>query len=73
MNPYRIGKATKALWDLEAAQDRFNKAVENLSEEDLQTFIKKNDLYLEESKAKLRIKEALEKETVVSEKSEAKE
>lgn len=69
MSRYKIDKATKALWALEAAQDKFNEAVENLSEEDFQVFLKKNDLKLEPSKTKERIRDALEKPTKESHES----
>lgn len=65
MNKAKILRASKALWRLEEAQDKFNEAVNELSNEELKTWAKQNDLRLEVSKTKERIKNILEKPQMV--------
>jgi hypothetical protein len=57
MNKAKILRASKALWRLENAQKSFNESVDDLSDEELKTWAKQNDVKLEQSKTKERIKE----------------
>ena len=59
MNKAKILKASKNLWKLETAQDHFNNAINELSDEELAVFIKENNVTIEPQPAKERIQKAL--------------
>ncbi|MFA5307092.1 MAG: hypothetical protein WC365_06605 [Candidatus Babeliales bacterium] len=66
INKATINRASKALWRLEDAQDKFNEAIENLSDEELKEWAEKNDVRIEASKQKERIVSLTESDDVHS-------
>jgi hypothetical protein len=55
MNNAKITRATKALQRLETAQDKFNAAIDELTDEEVVVWVKANGVTFEPSKSKERI------------------
>jgi hypothetical protein len=59
MNKNKILRASNALWRLEKAQQQFNEAVDNLSNDELEKWCIDNSVTIEVSNSKKRIEQML--------------